>query len=127
MNSSGVSKAFICLQRDCQGLTSHFACASVLERLAATADGRTGGWAVTAFLLEKQQTQLPQLLPPLQINKLRSSPIFGTSPLLYNYFPCKSIPTSLVLLPFTLCLAILDFEDGAEKLWIGFGQTLLHL
>lgn len=54
--------------------------------LAAAADGGMGAWARAAFLLgkgeiplRKQQAQLPQFLPPLQINKPRSPPIPGTS------------------------------------------------
>lgn len=44
-------------------LADHFAYARLPESWAGSADG---DWAATAFLLKKQQAQLPQLLRPLQ-------------------------------------------------------------
>lgn len=48
-------------------------------------------------------------------------------PLLYHYFPWKSIPASLMLLPLILGPATFDFTGGAEKPWANSGQTLLHV
>lgn len=67
--------------------------------LVAAAAGGTGAWAITAFLLgkgeiplRKQQAQLLQLLPPLQINKPRSPPIPGTSTASLLLFPMQKHP-----------------------------------
>lgn len=128
VNSSRVSKASIHLCQDClcQGTRELAWLLLVMVRW------ELGPEQLSCWEMERPLSGSSRHNCPNSFHDCRStSPDFLPSLvhplLLYHYFPCKSIPASLMLLLLILGTAIFDFQVGAEKPWVNSGQTLLYV